>query len=337
MNRTTLILTGIFLLLLLTTGVGLLTLLYGPSNSPTESEAAPEADEPSPAVLREAVEPAGIREHLQRFATIAERNGGTRAAGTPGYEASAGYVARRLREAGYTVEVQEFGFPADDGEGTTTNVIATSPGGDDERVVMLGAHLDSVAVGPGINDNASGAATILEIAQEIPQLDEPPRNQVRFAFWGAEEVCLRGSNYYVDGLDAEELDDLAVYLNFDMVGSPNYIPFLYGTPEVTEVFEEYFDTRDIETADLDLAGRSDHGPFAAEEVPVGGIFSGDSTTKTRRQAGIYGGEAGEPYDPCYHQACDDRDNINWAAINRISDAAAHATATFAHRDYAPTG
>lgn len=217
------------------------------------------------------------------------------------------------------------------GSGTTSNVIATSPGGNEEETVVVGAHLDSVPNGPGINDNGSGSATILEIAQQMAQLEERPRNQVRFAFWGAEEQGLLGSRHYVGELGADRLDDISVYLNFDMVGSPNYIPFLYGTPEVVQVFEDYFDTRDLETATFDLAGRSDHGPFADEDVPVGGIFSGDSSEKTRRQARIYGGEPGEPYDPCYHRSCDDLDNLSREALNRISDAAAHSVATFAQK------
>ncbi len=221
---------------------------------------------------------------------------------------------------------------SDPGSGTTSNVIATLPGGDKENPVIVGAHLDSVANGPGINDNGSGSATILEIAEELAQLENQPRNQVRFVFWGGEELGILGSGHYVNELDASQLDDISVYLNFDMVGSPNYMPFLYGTPQVTQVFEDYFDTQDIETATFDLSGRSDHGPFAAKDVLVGGIFTGDSSEKTRRQAEIFGGDPGEPYDECYHRACDDLDNLNREAIDEISDAAAHATATFAQTE-----
>ncbi|CAN5662396.1 aminopeptidase PaaP [soil metagenome] len=218
---------------------------------------------------------------------------------------------------------------SDAGSGVTSNVIATSPNGDEENTVVVGAHLDSVSNGPGINDNGSGSATVLEIALQMAELGIEPRNQIRFAFWGAEEHGLLGSRHYVRELDAGQLDEISAYLNFDMVGSPNYIPFLYGTPEVTQVFENYFDSQDMETATFDLSGRSDHGPFAAEDVPVGGIFSGDSGEKSERQAEIYGGEAGKPYDACYHRACDDLDNLSREALNELSDAAAHATATFA--------
>ena len=338
MIRTKLILFGVLALVLIAGGVGLATLLASspagaPASVPPKQETTRISQELTSAALREAVTPGGILEHERRFAAIAEENGGNRAAGTPGYRASAEYVARTLREAGYEVKTQRFGLP-DEGEGdATTNVIATSPEGDEEHTVMLGAHLDSVPAGPGINDNGSGSATVLEIAEEIAQLDEPPRNRVRFAFWGGEELGLLGSNHYVERLSAGETEDIAVYLNFDMVASPNYVRFLYGSPEVTLVFENYFESQGLGTETFDLAGRSDHGPFAAEDIPVGGIFSGDSTIKTERQEEDHGGAAGEPYDGCYHRSCDDLDNINRRGLDESSDAAAHATATFAQREY----
>ena len=138
----------------------------------------------------------------------------------------------------------------------------------------MGAHLDSVPEGPGINDNGSGSATILEIAEKMSELGIEPRNRVRFAFWGAEELGLFGSKYYVAQLDERQLGDLAVYLNFDMVASPNYVRFIYGSSEVKEVFENFFGSRDLKAETMDLKGRSDHGPFAAEGIPVGGLFSG---------------------------------------------------------------
>lgn len=268
-------------------------------------------------------------EHEPRFATIADENGGDRAAGTPGYEASADYVAQTLRKAGYEVELQKVELPQSEGGGTTSNVIATSISGDSKNTVMLGAHLDSAPNSPGINDNGSGSATILEIAEEIAELDEEPRNRLRFAFWGGEEIGLLGSRHYVRELDANKLDEISVYLNFDMIASTNYVPMLYGSQQVTQIFESYFESQDLETDTFDLSGRSDHGPFARVGVPVGGIFSGDSTIKTAEQAEIFGGQPGEPYDSCYHRACDDLNNLNREALDEISGAAAHATATFA--------
>ncbi len=136
---------------------------------------------------------------------------------------------------------------------TTSNLIAETKTGRTDRVVVVGAHLDSVTVGPGINDNGSGSSTILEIAQEMAELGIEPRNQVRFAWWGAEEPGLFGSQFYVDQLSKSEIKDIAVNLNFDMVGSPNYVRFVYdgdasdtdslgssGSGAVEDVFLDYF-------------------------------------------------------------------------------------------------
>lgn len=331
--RSKLVLLVVLALVMLASVAGLVAFATNrQAGTATPQETTLEVSSGLSAELRAAVEPDGILEHTDRFAAIAAANGGNRAAGTPGYAASAAYVARTLRQSGYEVEVQRFRLPPSAGDGhATSNVIATSPGGDESSTVMVGAHLDSVPYGPGINDNGSGTATVLEIAQELAKLEAEPRNRVRFAFWGGEELGLLGSKHYVSELDETEVADIAVYLNFDMVGSPNYVPFVYGSPEVKRALEEFFDVRDLETAEVDLAGRSDHGPFAAAGVPAGGIFSGDSTPKTRDEAEAFGGEAGVPYDSCYHRACDDRGNLSREALDRISDAATHATATFAGR------
>ena len=107
----------------------------------------------------------------------------------------------------------------------TANVLAEKTGTNDDNVVMAGAHLDSVLAGPGINDNGSGSAAILEAAVQLAKLK--PQNTLRFAWWGAEESGLVGSTNYVNGLSQAEKDRIALYLNFDMVGSPNYIFMTY--------------------------------------------------------------------------------------------------------------
>ncbi|NNE11641.1 MAG: M28 family peptidase, partial [Ilumatobacter sp.] len=107
------------------------------------------------------------------------------------------------------------------GEATTVNVLAETPGGDPDNVVMVGAHLDSVNEGPGIQDNGSGSAAILEVAIQMAEVET--HNKVRFAWWGAEESGLVGSDFYVFGLSDEEREKIALYLNFDMIGSPNYV------------------------------------------------------------------------------------------------------------------
>ncbi len=218
---------------------------------------------------------------------------------------------------------------------TTGNVVAETPGGDADHTVMVGAHLDSVPESPGINDNGSGSATVLEIALRMAEVNTEPRNKVRFAFWGAEELGLLGSTHYVESLEGGEIDDVAVYLNFDMVGSPNFIREVYdarGEPE--SVFTDYFAKKGIEVdVSSGLEGRSDHGPFADEGIPTGGLFTGAEGIKSEAEAAAFGGEAGAPHDPCYHQACDDIDNLDKEALGQFSDAAAHATAAFASKKY----
>ncbi len=420
--------------------------------------------------LRQRVGVDGIMGHARRLQDIADEHGGNRAAGTPGYDASAAYVAKRLRGAGYDVEVQSFEFPdylaargadlevagttvrktdfalmegsgagevegrlqpvdargstsgceprdfegfsrgdvallrrgtctfrtkaanaeeagasaavifnagepggevlqgslgdtgagipvvgtssslgedllagggtpearvlaAEGGSNRTTNVIAQMPGGGGDETVMVGAHLDSEPQGPGINDNGSGSATVLEIALRLAELDVEPRNRVRFAFWGAEEIGLLGSRHYVENLEEGELDAISAYLNFDMTGSPNFVNAVYeGPDEVEDVFGSFFEARNIPTeTNSALDGRSDHGPFQDEGVPTGGLFSGAGGTKTEGQQDAFGGEAGAPFDPCYHLACDDIGNLSEESLDTLSDAAAHATAVLAQR------
>jgi Zn-dependent M28 family amino/carboxypeptidase len=210
----------------------------------------------------------------------------------------------------------------------TNNVLAEI--GSDDGVLIVGGHLDSVRGGPGINDNGSGVATLLEIAEQYASLDNP--GHVRFAFWSGEEFGLLGSAHYVTTLDSEALEEIDAYLNFDMVGSPNYVRFVYdgsGSPESSDIqklFESYFEARGLESELIPLEGRSDHALFETAGVPVGGLFSGAENVKTRRQAEIYGGQAGEPTDPCYHLFCDDIENVNFEAVDEFADAAAHAIA-----------
>jgi Zn-dependent M28 family amino/carboxypeptidase len=445
--------------------------------------------------LREAVTLGGVRAHQLALQQIADANGGTRASGTPGYDASARYVTRVLREAGYSVRQQEFdyeffavdsppvldpvspdrapyeagteidvmeysgagnvtapvtpvdlvlpptptpsstsgcemtdfaGFPAgtialiqrgtctfrekadnavaagasaviifNEGQegrtdlisGTldppqmsipvldatfdvgselvaldarpgglvarvatdvhveqrsTSNVIANSTSGRTDRVVMAGAHLDSVDEGPGINDNGSGTAAILETAVQMAELGIEPRNAVRFAFWGAEESGLIGSQHYVDSLTRKQRNRIAVYLNFDMVGSPNFVRFVYdgdgsafgikgpsGSGHVEDTFVDYFASKGLESEPTEFSGRSDYDAFINAGIPAGGLFTGAEGIKTAQQAAIYGGTAGVAYDPCYHQACDTYANNSNTGLRQMSDAVAHAVLTYA--------
>jgi Zn-dependent M28 family amino/carboxypeptidase len=443
--------------------------------------------------LRAAVTPEGVMDHLEALDAIGTAHGGTRASGTPGYEASRDYVVSKLEAAGYTPEVQAFEFPfyrqlapatfeqvaptpttyvedtdfgtmtysgsgdvtapvqgvdlaldnlavstsgcedadfagftsgnialirrgtctfgekvvnaqeagasavivmnqgtegrtdafagtlgapvgtvpaigtsfaigqalsVDGAEAhvatsteseirTTWNVFAETAGGDADNVVMTGAHLDSVVPGPGVNDNGSGSAAILEVAEAMAKVK--PANKVRFAWWGAEELGLLGSEHYVADLEAndpETLGDIALYLNFDMVGSPNYALFVYdgdnsaypvgpgaaegpeGSGAIEQMFHDYFASVGSPSAETPFSGRSDYGPFIAVGVPAGGLFTGAEGVKTAEEAALFGGEAGVAYDPCYHQACDTLANVNVDAIDANSDAIAHAILSY---------
>ena len=222
------------------------------------------------------------------------------------------------------------------------NVLAELPGRNDGNVVMAGAHLDSVQAGPGVQDNGSGSAAILETAVQMAKVK--PRNTVRFAWWGAEESGLVGSTAYVAGLTQEEQDDIALYLNFDMIGSPNHVFFIYdgddsdgvgagpgpeGSAQIEELFESYYEGLGLPFKGTDFSGRSDYGPFIAVGIPAGGLFTGAEGVKMEEEAAIWGGTAGEQYDPCYHLACDTFDNINLAAFDVNSDAVAFSTLQYA--------
>ncbi len=363
------------------------------------------------AKLQECVTVEGVREHQAAFQAIADANGGVRASGTPGYDASRDYVVERMLAAGYNVTVQPFqfssyiqlgpstleqiapigvvyvegfdynlmsqtdpgdvtgqvtavdlalidpststsgceagdfaGFPAGDialiqrgacsfqlkaenaaaagavgaiifnqgntegrkglingtlgqtyaggipvfdatydrgdewagtlglqmhmiadvfhGQVTTYNVVAETLGGDPGNVVMAGAHLDSVNQGPGIQDNGSSSAAILEVAEQMAKVK--PHNKVRFAWWGAGELGLLGSSFYIANLSQEEQDSIALYLDFEMIGSPNFVRFVFdgdgsdfgfagplGSEAIEAFFEDFY-------ADRDLASRQPH-------------------------------------------------------------------------------
>jgi Zn-dependent M28 family amino/carboxypeptidase len=218
----------------------------------------------------------------------------------------------------------------------TYNVIAETPEGNPRNVVMAGAHLDSVTDGPGINDNGSGVAGILEVALQMARLDIDPRNKVRFAFWGAEEAGLIGSTYYVDNLSRRQLRNIDLYLNFDMIGSPNYVRFVYdgngsafgirgprGSGAIERAFAAYFRHVSLASGETPFNGRSDYQAFIDAGIPAGGLFTGAEGIKTEEEEEIYGGRAGVPYDPCYHEFCDQLGNVDRSVLHQMADAIAH--------------
>ncbi|HEX2029728.1 MAG TPA: M28 family metallopeptidase [Nitriliruptorales bacterium] len=223
---------------------------------------------------------------------------------------------------------------------TTENVLAQTRRGRTDNVVMAGAHLDSVPDGPGIQDNGTGSAALLEIAQAMRKVK--PENAVRFAWWGAEEFGLIGSEHYVNSLSQEEQDNIALYLNFDMIGSPNYVRFVYdgdgsafglagpdGSGAIEELFVDFYADRGLASEPTEISFRSDYAAFFDVGIPFGGLFTGAEGIKTAEQQAIYGGTVGEQYDPCYHLACDTFDNISLEVFDLNIDAVAAAVLTYA--------
>ena len=398
---------------------------------------------PSPAITR-----AELEDHLAALQRIADRNRGNRAAGTPGYDQSADYVAARLRDAGWRVTRQDVAFTyfrlrdasvtvgghkltraddfqvlsysgsgraagtlresglgcdapdfdgleqgqiplvdrgdcfsrvkarnaqragatalviredvrsrrgvpsgtlaaagiripvvvastralGDDGDGSrvavsvdatsragrTQNVIAETPGGSEDHVVMAGGHLDSVAGGPGIDDNGSGDATLIEAAEAIGP--DPPGARVRVAFWAAEELGLLGSRRYVRSLGRTERARIDAYVNLDMVGSPNPVPDVYsdGDEDLAKVLRAA-DGGNL--GEVSVGGASDHTYFQLAGIPVNGLYTGSSEA----------GPHGKPRDPCYHLACDTIDNVDESMLLRIAKTTTRALRELSRR------
>ncbi|MFB7245562.1 M28 family metallopeptidase [Streptomyces populi] len=265
---------------------------------------------------------ANVKAHLAQLQSIATANGGNRAHGRAGYKASLDYVKAKLDAAGFTTTVQQF----TSGGRTGYNLIADWPGGNTSQVVMAGSHLDSVTAGPGINDNGSGSAAVLETALAVARAGYQPTKHLRFAWWGAEELGMVGSRYYVNSLTTANRSKISGYLNFDMIGSPNPGYFVYDDdPTIEKTFKTYFTGIGVSTEiETEGDGRSDHAPFKSAGIPVGGLFSGADYIKTSAQAAKWGGTAGKAFDACYHSSCDTSSNINDTALDRNADALAYA-------------
>jgi Zn-dependent M28 family amino/carboxypeptidase len=219
----------------------------------------------------------------------------------------------------------------------TWNILADTAEGDPDRTLVVGGHLDSVPEGPGINDNGSGSALVLAAAEDLAKRGTKPRNRVRFALWAAEEIGLVGSTHYVHSLSKRERAQIFAYLNFDMVGSPNYVRFIDRTrgnrksEAIAAQFEAAFAHRGLGAGHVDSKGQTDTASFLEAGIPTGGLFSGTDDLKTKSQQRRYGGTAGEPYDACYHRACDTTKNISRRALEEFSDAALRVIRQMARR------
>lgn len=223
----------------------------------------------------------------------------------------------------------------------TSNAYCITKEGNENNTIVAGAHLDSVPEGPGINDNGSGSASLLETIIQWYKMEVKPENRVMFAFWGAEEVGLLGSRYFVNNTrneDPEAFSKIVLNLNFDMLGSPNYIPFVYtfngtknlppeienGSNVITRTFEDYFNLTEVPFQLNPMHGGSDFFSFAEAGIPAGGILTGAGGIKSAEQRTKFGGMANAANDPCYHLPCDTIENINVQGLGIMSRAAAYA-------------
>jgi Zn-dependent M28 family amino/carboxypeptidase len=230
---------------------------------------------------------------------------------------------------------------------TSRNVLAQTETGSPHEVVVVGAHLDSPRDGPGINDNGTGVAAVLETALQLGPL-APVSNAVRFVLWGADEDGINGAMDYVFGMDNEQLNDIAMYLDFTVLGSPNAGFFTddgdqsgppgagitfgdvpEGSAGIERTLGGYLYRAGKRPADMPLNTRTDYHPFMVAGVPVGGITAGATQTKTTVQARLWGGQAGVPFDPNYHSPRDTIDAVNREALAIMGSGAAFAVGTYA--------
>lgn len=219
----------------------------------------------------------------------------------------------------------------------TTNILAQTAGDcDAQNVNMLGGHSDSVAEGPGINDDGSGSISLLEVATQLTNFKV--KNCVRFGWWAGEEEGLLGSNYYVSQLSEEENQRIRVFMDYDMMASPNFAYQIYdatntenpnGSGDLKELYVDWYREHGLNYTFIPFDGRSDYDAFIRNGIPGGGIATGAEGIKTEAEALQFGGTAGLWFDPCYHQLCDDVGNVNMTAWEVNTKLIAHSVAVYA--------
>jgi Zn-dependent M28 family amino/carboxypeptidase len=229
----------------------------------------------------------------------------------------------------------------------TENVIADTPGGDPDHVLVVDVQLDALPSGPGIVENASGVSAALEIAYQIHRLHLTPKYKIRFIFLGAEATRARrdpngelvaqlGSYHYVNSLSAKQLSRIFGSVDIHSIAAPNYGRFVFtggptGSDNIENVFTNYFTSVGLasEPSINFVAGQADFGPLADAGIPIGGLFGGSNSPKTAEEAAMFGGVADELYDACFHEACDSISNVNLQAQSEFGDAAMHGIWTLA--------
>lgn len=269
------------------------------------------------------IDVARVQAHLTELNAIATRNGGTRKSSGQGYRDSVAYVKNKLQAAGYTVTEQPCTSGCSTGAGP--NLIAEWPQGDAGTVYMFGSHLDSVGAGPGINDNGSGSAALLETALTLAEQNPAMAARVRFGWWTDEEQGLNGSDFYVSSLSATERSKIKAYYNFDMIASTNGGYFInHVNSAAAQPMKAYWDSLNLQPEEnTEGAGRSDDYSFEQAGIATSGYAMGAGARKTSAQAAKWGGTANRAYDSCYHQSCDTTSNINSTGLNRSVDGIAY--------------
>jgi len=216
--------------------------------------------------------------------------------------------------------------------------------GDPNNVIIMGSHLDSVLQGPGINDNGSGTSANLEMALTTFKCLKSPINKIRFAWWAGEELGLLGSRHYINDLvnnNPEELEKIALNINFDMLGSPNFAYGIYNGSTASSAirdkciiiqkeFENAMQNQQKPYIIKPFSGRSDYGPFLEIGIPAGGANSGSDTIKNSTGRTLFGGLANTAYDPCYHDYCDSIENVSVESLATLASAAYHTMVQLAN-------
>ena len=201
---------------------------------------------------------------------------GVRVRATEGERLGARYIARRFESYGYRVRIQKFGVD----DGVSRNVYAWWPDSI-KYPVIVGAHMDSVRTSPGANDNASGVASMLEVARLVA--GKEPARFVRFVAFGSEEYGSNGihhvgSHVFVDRLGREGRRKLAGMVSVDMVADGR--PLLVGNSDIAEDVVAWYLYRKLDEAGFGVRWRelcdcSDHGPFEHAGIPASFMWSGD--------------------------------------------------------------
>lgn len=285
--------------------------------------------------------------HLNAFQKIARQSKGNRAVGSKGGKATNQYILAQLNKTPYAVQVMNF---KNEDKKAGQNIIVDIKGKKD-KTIIIGAHTDSVTTGPGINDNASGTAVLLDFIQQLAKSKKQPNDSLRVIFWDSEEYGLAGSSAYVKSLTAKQLKQIKSYLNLDMVGTKNpdtlvfdanksslkelealfikngakkevYEPMLQPQREIPThpydlVLEKelitFYKKKGIKIKqDLGVVKVSDADAFLGK-VPVAVIIMFHEQLK---------GNVLE-FAPCYHRHCDTIDKVDPASLKIASDALLH--------------